>query len=108
MDREPDAKGYVYSLWTGQLKVEEGDVYNSIYDERLASFITKNKKKYQCALNPGIIYNGIVWLLERDDNLARQIMIDYEEGMILKLEDKISNHRHKITMMSSYLPTVVK
>ena len=53
----------------------------------------------QCAKDPEVVYNKILWLPDRDDDKARQILIEYEESQICKLQDKIQNHQAKINTL---------
>lgn len=93
--REEINTGYVYSMWSGRLIAYKGTAYTSIH-EGMANFYTESDKKIQCSTEPGTIYNAVIWLTERDDELAKKLLIDYEEKQISKLQEKIDNHRHKI------------
>lgn len=96
--REEINTGYVYSMWSGRLVMYRGTAYTSIH-EGLANFITESGKRLQCSVEPNVVYNAIVWLVERDDEFAKRILIDYEEKQISKLQEKIDNHRHKIRLI---------
>lgn len=97
MSNEP--KIYLYTRWQGKFKVLEGHVEYSRYYRGHARFIYQNgrKEKYvQCGLEAGIVSNRVVWLTERNDELARKIFIEYERDRISELEYKIVCHRQNI------------
>jgi hypothetical protein len=91
---------YLYSLWNGELKIIEGDVYGSPYNhsDNVASFKTK-RKRFMCSSEPGIVYNSVVWFPDRDDVSASKVLIEYHEAAIATLQDKIDNHLHKINIL---------
>lgn len=90
-------KVYLYSLWSGMLKVYEGDIYSSPWAGQ-GSFLSDGKRK-GCSLEPKKVHNAMVWIPERDDQLARVILIQYEEMEIKKLQDKIENHLNRINIL---------
>lgn len=100
---------FVYSIWSGELRVYEGDMHlirpswrSQMLGENLEPRvgIFKNAvKRFECSTNPGVVHNKIVWLPERDDDKARQILIAYEETQIAKLQEKIQNHQAKINTL---------
>jgi len=88
---------YLYSLWRGQCSVQKGDVkQNCLSGIVIFSF---NPHYLWCAEEPKIVYNATVWLEARDDELAKSILIEYEERQILKLEKKLENHHKKIKIL---------
>lgn len=89
---------YIYSIWTGRLKVYEGSVYRRYDDESSASFKTKTKR-YLCSSQPGTVYNGTLWLPEMNLAEATRILIEHEELRIATLEEQIANHIEKIKLL---------
>lgn len=90
---------YLYSLWTDQLAIYEGEIKTSFRDG-LGRFNCKQLRKViQCSINPEVIHNKTVWLKERDDNKAKLLLKEYEEACINELEFKIKNHLAKIKML---------
>lgn len=95
---------YLYSMWSGRLKAYEGSVY--VYHgaaTRPASFVIKNEKRFMCSDKPGEVCNAVVWLAEKDDKLARKILIEYEEKQIAALMEKVENHQSKIFILKEGL-----
>lgn len=87
---------YLYSLWSGQVKVYEGDVYERWRVDGI--FVTKTKN-FTCSTKPEVVSNAVVWLPEPNERLARQILIQYHEKEISKLKEKIDNHINKILIL---------
>lgn len=56
-------------------------------------------KRFLCSKEPRVVYNAVVWLPERDDDLARNILIKYEENVIALLQEKIDNHYVKMSIL---------
>jgi len=86
---------YLYSLLNGRFTVHEGRVYE--YHKR-GSFKSKTKS-LGCAAEEGIVYNSMVWLKERDDARAKEILIAYAESAIVLLQERINNHLSKIELL---------
>ena len=95
------SKGFLYSTWSGLFRVYEGRVVMSAYNKNNILFEQEAPARnvIQCAKDPEVVYNKILWLPERDDDKARQILIEYEEFQICKLQDKIQNHQAKINIL---------
>lgn len=112
-------RGYLYSLWSGQLRVYEGSVHpgrGRRSDYGRATFILEQRflddgtsivydgrvdKTMMCSINPGEVVNAVVWLIERDDTRARDILIEYEKSCIITLQEKIDAHRNKIRILEN-------
>ena len=90
--------GFLYSLWNGRFMVYEGCVTPSVFDDNLGNFKTRTKT-INCNIKPKVVYNAVVWLSTRNDELAKQILIEYEEVQIIKLQFKIDNHLTKIKVL---------
>jgi len=90
-------KAYLYSLWSGQLKIYEGVVYKSVYtrNNNVAKFVTK-VKRFTCSAESGVVHNSVVWFVEQDDEYAKAILVGYEEAAISALQERIDNHLQKI------------
>jgi hypothetical protein len=91
-------KCYLYSLSCGTLKVQEGVVTESRHDENVGIFKTKNRG-VGCSIKPGVAYNAMVWLEERNDELGRNLLIGYEEQAIASLQERINSHLEKIKIL---------
>lgn len=107
-DYEFVSEAYLYSPWNGKIKVYKGEVWHreesrdwyTIYYEsthfRMLDKHGKIMKRFQCSPTEGEVHNKVVWLSEPDMNKAAQILIEYEELQIAKLEEKIENHKQLI------------
>ena len=89
---------YLYSLWSGRLVVHPGHVHKGYLNDDVGRFQSKNKS-FGCSIHPGVMYNSVVWLEERNDDRAKDILIEYEETQITALQEKIDNHLHKIKIL---------
>ncbi len=95
-------KGYLYSKWQGRFEVQEGYVMASNYSHWIGRFVIKQghkEKNLQCPLEPGEVYNAVLWLSERDDEKARQLFIEREESIIADLKRKIERHERSIQIL---------
>lgn len=90
---------YLYSMWNGRLVVYQGKVVGSFKNgqARFHSF----KKAHQCSLHEAELFNAVVWFKERNDQKAKDILIDYEQRMIRNAELKIFRHRGTIQMIET-------
>lgn len=96
--------GYLYSMKTGILKVYEGDVYerlNKKFDNRCI-FVVNGTRHNLCDRESGKVFNGLVWLPEKDDNVAIDILIENEKVAINKLRDEIGYHEKRIEVLRNY------
>ena len=92
-------KGYLYSRWRGKFEVFEGYLEPSRFNDHQARFIYRRGRKdltMQCSRNPGEVYNSVVWLIERDDEHAKNLFIEYEELVLEELKEKIEKHEQAI------------
>lgn len=92
-------KGYLYSRWRGKFEVFEGYIEVSRYASNHSRFVYRRGRKektMQCSPNPGEVYNSVVWLTERDDELAKKMFIEYEEFILEELREKIEKHEQAI------------
>ena len=89
-------KGYLYSMWSGALKVYEGCVEQSVHGgDRYHFYVrrgTKIIRRVMCNGHPGFVSNATVWLEERDDKKAIDILIQYENEQIEELKDRIRKY----------------
>lgn len=94
-----ETKGYLYHRWRGRFEVLYGTIVPLGYggrrkDRARFEYRSGRKDKYvQCWGEPGFIYYGVVWLQERDDELARKLFMEYEKNCIKELEEKIARHQ---------------
>lgn len=91
-------KGYLYSDKTGNMVCREGSVCVPNEKSYYAYFVTGKKENdaITCSVYPIEMYNGMVWLEEKNDALAKSILINYHEEQIRMLESKIASHAQKI------------
>lgn len=90
--------GYIYSLWTGHFLCMEAE-FGVNPDSRVKDLYwakTKAGKLLWVSNIPGVVYNAMVWLEDRDDDRAARILIDHQNQQIALLEEKILNHKYKI------------
>lgn len=87
----------LYTVKRGILNMYEGDVHKTWQDWE-GLFKTGNKN-IPCSSQSKFVVNGMVWLLERNDDLARDLLIQYEEAQIAMLERGIEINRIKIKML---------
>lgn len=83
---------FLYSTFTGKLTVTEGVMYEN-------GCFQSGKKKIGCAKEPGVIYNSLLWLPERDDQKAEYLLVRYHEEAIHRLKEKIESHLRKIAII---------
>lgn len=83
----------LYSLWSGEFRVAEGSVFTVKGFEKYGTFRFNDRDKIvTCHLEPEKVYNAMVWLPERDDQKAIQILLKYHENKIKELKEKINGH----------------
>lgn len=87
---------YIYSMWSGELEVYNGKVETKRPDKPNMGVFVGEGKIFTCSNDPSQVYNAVVWLPERDDELAKSYLIDYEECQIAILSRKIRHHQDKI------------
>ena len=91
--------GFLYSIWNGSVKVYKGEAI--VIDEKRGIFKSKSKR-FTCHAEPGEIYNAVVWLEERNDEIAIQLLIDYNYQQLDSAYEKVDNYKDKIQMLRSY------
>lgn len=93
-------KVYLYSRYRGRFDVYEGDLRSSNYGRgRYYQFIFKRNGKescLQCSGESGVVHHSVLWLPERNDQLARDLFIEHERTIIKELQDKIEHHEWNI------------
>lgn len=90
---------YLYSTWNGLIVIYRGQVVGDPCNGR-ARFIGY-KRLHQCSSYEGEVFNGFVWLTDRDDQKARKFLISSRELAIKFAELKISLDKEKIKMIES-------
>lgn len=95
-------KCYLYSTKTGELKIYEGFICNYPYDKRKAVFVTE-QNMYIVATEPGVYYNSMLWLPEKDDKTAVDIIMEYEEQKIARLYADIKKHTSKVESVVKFI-----
>jgi len=97
---------YLYSLWGSKVKVYEGSLTIRSTDKHhlneYAIFHANDVcKTLQCGVKPFIVFNGFVWMEERNDELGKKALIDYEDMQIRRAYEKIENHLMRIQIIKS-------
>lgn len=91
---------FLYSTWSGELKVEEGKILKITGFENYGTFYSeKTEKMITCHLEPEKIYNAMVWFSKRDDEKAIDLLVKYHEKEIEKLKAKIEGHLNKMILI---------
>lgn len=90
---------YLYSTWCGVLSVEEGSVKTFNGETNYGVFCSNNDKTLLCHIEPEKVYNAMVWLPERNDQKAIDILVQYYEKEINKLKEKIELKQIKIEIL---------
>ena len=67
-------KVYLYSLWNKKFACYEGEVKPSSRRGG-GSYFVSDTKQLVCASEPGVVYNGMVWLPEKDNNKAIDLLV---------------------------------
>lgn len=98
--------GYLYTMYGGKLKVYEGHVEPGRWDT--GKFIAQRDiirtYRHTCNNKPGIVTNASVWLPEKNDTKAVDILVRYEMIQIEACEERIANHKLKIKMLQEAVP----
>jgi hypothetical protein len=109
---------FLYSINTGEFVVREGIIHISAnpvmkLDEtipdndlqnreriKLAKFFIKNDNyRVLVAQEPGVVYHRLVWLEERNDTIAKNLLVNNEFMKIKLLKKDIVKHRNIINML---------
>lgn len=106
---EPGTTLYLYTIRTGKFTVHKGVVIEGKYGPgrpgwRKVSFSTKQAKEFCPKIEEiGNIQTGgpRLWLIERDDNKAARMFIDYEERKLFELEKHVAKKRALIKTLES-------
>ncbi len=99
MDKTTFKEGFLYSVWSGELRVREGKVVIGNPFRETYTFISKDAVSVTCSNHPGEVYNAMVWLEERDDQKAKELLIDYYQNKIDDLKEVIQGHQNKINLL---------
>ena len=102
---------YVYSLWSGSFLCKKCEIdlnKPSMLDGTLTARYDNKRLGIGIgvATAPGVVFNNIVWLEERDDIRAADILIIHQKEQMAKLEERINNHKNKIDMLSKIIKEV--
>ena len=100
---------YVYSLWSGSFLCKKCEIdlnKPSMLDGTLTARYDNKPIGIGVATAPGVVYNNIVWLEERDDIRAADILIIHQKEQMAKLEARINNHKNKIDMLSKIIKEI--
>lgn len=95
---------YLYAMWHDRITIKEGHVdLRNFHGRREAVFYYGDKifERNRCHPESGKVLNGRLWLPERNDELARKLLIEYNEQCIEELRVKISKHEEKIRILQN-------
>ena len=98
-------RGVLYSIWNGTVKAYEGEI--KVIDEERGIF-KSTTQRFTCHAEPEKIYNAVVWLKEKDDNKAVQLLIDYNYNQLYLAYEKVDNYENKIKMLREYQTDIKK
>ena len=93
-------KCYYYRFTNGQLKIKEGHISGYCITGAKFQYGKKYHEWNRCHPEAGEIMNGGLWLPERDDKKARDILIEHYESCVKSLEERIANYRTNIKILS--------
>ena len=91
---------FLYTLWGGSLKAYQGEI-KPVNEER--SVFRSKTKRFICASESKTIYNAVVWLPVRNDELAIELLIIHNEQQIESLKDRMLHYELKIKTLSDAL-----
>ena len=101
MTIEPGMKLYRYTVRNGKFYIHEGTV-NDNGIRKVVNF-TDCASKHRCPRieDIGVVRNAgpSLWLIDRDDELAKQIFLDYEEYKLAQLRRLIDKKIEIIRML---------
>lgn len=100
--KKANITGYMYSMWGGKLDSYEGYLMMSARPGRARFYKIANDTiagSLMCSNKPGVIVNSVVWLKERDDKKAAELLIQYERTQIEQCKMRIRHHEAKIKML---------
>lgn len=96
------SEGFLYTLWNGQLKIREGIVVESRRCSKREA-IFRHGSRYcdwtRCSPEPRALVHAHLWLPERDDALARELLIEYYTENIKRLEKQIEGYQANIKIL---------
>lgn len=90
------SKGYLYSRFRGEFKVQEGTLLSRESAPNTGRFYVNEKKYYTCSPEVGTLFNGVVWLPTRNDEFVLDIFIEHEEEQIKNLQEDIKRKKENI------------
>lgn len=102
MTEEHVSKGYLYTLWGDTFTVKEGVLIDNHWRSKREMIFQYGKRDGDwttCSPDPGVVVKAKFWLPERDDVLARKIMLNYHQSCIEDLRKKIASHEAKIKII---------
>lgn len=90
---------FVYSSRSGRMTIKEATIHQATHGrQRDLMFAIENSTGIQkiVCMKPGMLYNGMIWFEQRNDNLARDIFIKAEQQKIKSAQRKIEDFKQKI------------
>ena len=93
---------FVYAILYDKLFIKEAEIKdrpsNGIYKD-LAFARFKDNGYTMVNWSPGKVYNDVVWLPDRNDRLAVNLLLDYQDDQLTKLQEKFENRKNNIKML---------
>jgi hypothetical protein len=98
-----EGKWFVYSIWPAKFECVECNLMEP--KNRRVVLGTKTDgyiwdRRYECSDIPGVVYNGLIWLHERDDKLAKEILLEYVTYQYEVTRKKANNFELKIKKLT--------
>lgn len=92
---------YLYAIWRDNFVVKKGEVSIFLDFKRpKAQFDCDGVKNYiQVSPVSGEIHSAKLWLPERDDERAKQILRDYHKECIASLQKQLESHSYKLDIL---------
>ena len=106
------ADGYLYKIQDSELKEYPGEVI--IHERRnkmmsssrrgralfsVSNEVRSSYKNLTVCINEGEVYNGMVWLVEKDKLRAANIIRDFEVWKMRQLIEEFNKHEKNVTIL---------
>ena len=96
-----DAKVYLYTIRDdGTISVREGEVSRKLHNwQRTLRFTPTEGDWCYVSSEPCTMYYRKVWMPKRDDELAKELCLEYHERKIKECERTLEMHRQAIATL---------
>jgi hypothetical protein len=92
---------YVYTLWGGTFNCYDGDIVPSSSSPEYGSFMATNHYRVTVSMTSGKVHNAIVWLPEKNDDEAKNLLAKYCNDEIAKYQQKIDCLKQKVNLLNA-------